>query len=93
MSNGEDHLNSFTSYIPFIGLMVGKAQQQSPIVTRLIESAIIGAVLLYGTVQILGNDIDWLKKEMSQINGRIEQVERNQIDAMRFMYQNTRKAR
>ena len=89
MSHGEDQINSITHYIPFIGLMTGKAQQHSPIITRLVEAGIIGAVLLYGTVQILGTDINWLKKEMEQMNGRIGQVERNQIDALRYMYQNT----
>ena len=91
MSSGEDQINSFLHYIPFVGLMAGKAQQHSPIVTRLVEAGIIGAVLLYGTVQILGTDIDWLKKEMQQMNGRISQVERNQIDALRYMYQNAGK--
>ena len=89
MSNPEQ-LHSLINYIPFIGLMAGKTEH-SPIITRLVESAIIGGVLLYGTVQILGNDIDWLKMEIGQINNRIENVEHNQVDVMKFMYRNAEK--
>lgn len=81
MSNGEDHISSFLNYIPFVGLMAGKAKQHSPGITRLIEAGII----VYGTVQILGNDINWLKDEMKQMNTRITQVERNQHETLLFM--------
>ena len=57
-------------YIPFFGLAVGNnTAGTTPIVTRLIEAAIIGAVIMYGTVQVLGERIDniaTVQKEMKQ---------------------------
>lgn len=55
-----------SQYIPFISLAVGGHKQQ-PVVTRLIESAIIGGVALFGTVQVLGERIDNLKAQVTEL--------------------------
>ncbi|MDP1586316.1 MAG: hypothetical protein Q8M07_01110 [Prosthecobacter sp.] len=67
----KEFASDVAQYIPFIGLAVGGHQQQ-PIVTRLIESAIIGGVVLFGTVQVLGERIDHLKNQVTEL--RTEQA-------------------
>ena len=61
----KEHLNDLVSYIPFVGMAVG--HQQHPMITRLIESAIIGGVVLFGTVQVLGERIDNLKLQVTEL--------------------------
>lgn len=55
-------------YIPFIGLAVQGAQhQQNPAITRLLEAAIIGAVTMYGTVQVIGAKVELLSIQVNEL--------------------------
>ena len=71
----------FWHAVPFIGLMVKPPNGviSGSLITRLLEAAVIGGVVMWGTVQVLGTDIDWLKKQVSEINykqdARIERLE------------------
>lgn len=72
----------FWHAVPFIGLMVKPPTEGTPmwsLITRLLEAAIIGGVVMYGTVQVLSKDIEWLKITVSEVNQkqdkRIERIE------------------
>ena len=56
-------------YIPFIGLAAQGMQQHAgnPVVTRLMEAAIIGAIAMYGTVQVLSAEIKGLSVQVSEL--------------------------
>jgi len=56
-------------YVPFVGLAVQGAQHHSssPAVTRLMEAAIIGAVTMYGTVQVIGTKVDVLHIQVQEL--------------------------
>lgn len=56
-------------YIPFVGLAVQGAQQHAgnPAITRLMEAAIIGAVTMYGTVQVLSTEIKGLSIQVAEL--------------------------
>jgi len=54
--------------LPFVGLVLGN--EHAPIIAKLIEYAVIGGVILFGTVQVLGNKIDDVGAQMN----RVEQV-------------------
>ena len=66
-------------WVPFVGLAVGTKNSYHPVIVRLLEAGIIGAVVTWGTVQVLGNDIAWIKSTMQQQtqqqNVRIERLE------------------
>jgi hypothetical protein len=65
----------FLQWIPFIGLAVKSPGAQHPLVIRLLEAAIIGAVVTWGTVQVLSNDIRWIRDSIAQQNQRIDRLE------------------
>lgn len=56
-------------YIPFVGLAVQGVQQHAsnPAVTRLMEAAIIGAVTMYGTVQVIGAKVEVLSAQVTEL--------------------------
>ena len=63
-------------FIPFVALAVG-SPIPTPLVTRLMEAAIIGAVVTYGTVKSIGSDIDYIKQEIVSIKAEQIQVRRD----------------
>lgn len=67
-------------FLPFVGLMMqnNDAHNHTTLVTRLIEAAIIGGVVLYGTVQTIG-------EQLNGIEHRVEQVE-NKVDGISGLY-------
>lgn len=56
-------------YIPFVGLAVQGVQhhQNNPAITRLMEAAIIGAVTMYGAVQVIGAKVDALSTQVIEL--------------------------
>jgi len=67
--------------LPFVGLVLGN--EHAPIIAKLIEYAVIGGVILFGTVQVLGNKIDDVGAQMNQVervlisqDARLRAVER-----------------
>lgn len=77
MSEGDlnliQRLAEHASAIPFIGMMTKRAEGQ-PIITRLIEAAIIGGVVMYGTVQAVSKDIIWLKSGLTEVKSSIRDM-------------------
>ncbi len=51
--------------LPFIGLVMGN--EHAPIVTKLIEYFVIGGVILFGTIQVLGTKIDDINIQMNKV--------------------------
>jgi hypothetical protein len=45
-----------------------------PILTRLGESAIIGGIILFGTVQVLGERINGIKEQVSALSHDLEKI-------------------
>ena len=66
-------------WVPFIGLALQPTGGHTPFMTRLIESGIIGAIILFGTVQVLGERIDGLStvihSQQASQDKRIERLE------------------
>lgn len=63
-----DHWRHVVESLPFIGLMAGgPGPHQSPALTRLIEAAIIGGIVLYGTVQVLDAQIKAVHSDLTEI--------------------------
>lgn len=62
-------MKDLLQYVPFIGLAVQGAQSHAanPAVTRLAEAAIIGAVTMYGTVQVIGTKVDVLQAQVHEV--------------------------
>lgn len=69
----------WAEYMPFIGLMAGKPIGSTPIFTRMIETAIMsvvaGAVGIYVGVEVIKNDLAYLKAGVSETNAKIEKLE------------------
>lgn len=68
--------------VPFVGLMVKPTPENAQtwaLITRLLEAAIIGGVVMWGTVKVLSNDIDWIKRQITEVNtkqdARIDRLE------------------
>lgn len=62
-------------HIPFIGLMVNS--DHSPIITRLIEAVIIGGVVMYGTVKVLGARVDHVSARLDRVQVEIQHMRRD----------------
>lgn len=67
----EDKLHKIPEYLPFISLVNGT---HTPLVTRLVEAAILGGVITWGTVQVLGERIDNLAQTQREIKYEIKQI-------------------
>lgn len=67
------------NWIPFVGLAVNgnKTNWHSPLVVRLIETVVIGGVILYGTVQVLGSEIDALQRDVNEIKQDVRDMRRD----------------
>lgn len=67
------NFEQITNCLPFIGLATAN-QQHSPLVTRLIEAAIIGLVTAFLTVNEVKKDLEWSQKLTSQ---QLKSIERD----------------
>lgn len=83
----KDAVEHGTQFVPFVGLaMQGKGgAMKSPLITRLLESAIMGGVLLYGTVQVVGNDVTWIKGVMVEMREEMKDHRKQLLE----LYQRT----
>ena len=75
----DDNCRHLLDYIPFLGLISGKAQTATPLTTRLVEtavmSAVAGAFATYVGVEILKNDINTIKTTIDKIEDKIDKVD------------------
>lgn len=85
--------NSWTQLLPFVTLASARAGEhaQRPLVTRIVEGVIMGlaggAMGTYITVQVMANDIQWLRStvssEIADIKSDLRRVEDRQFEAQR----------
>lgn len=63
--------------LPFVGMVMKKdMQQHQPIITRLLESAVLGAIVLYGVVKVVETDITWIKRDLVEVKTDIREIRR-----------------
>lgn len=67
--------SNWSHVIPFLGLITNPGAA-TPIIMRLVEACIIGAVIMFGTVQAIGTDIDWIKAELHEVKQDIKELRR-----------------
>lgn len=69
----------WAEYMPFVGLAAGKPIGSTPIITRMVETAIMsvvaGAVGIYVGVEVIKNDLQYLKQGVTETNVKIEKLE------------------
>lgn len=70
-----EHCRHFIDFVPFLGMMTGGVQN-TPLVTRLSEAAIIAAVstgiALFAGVKVVESEVDNTKTQLNQIEANIE---------------------
>ena len=70
-----EHLRQFLSHLPFIGLAITR----DPIlISGLIQATVVGAIMLYGSVQIIGTKLDDMGRDLRRV------VVTQSIDASRL---------
>lgn len=69
--------HSILNALPFIGMALSSGEGQGRVFTRLVEAAIIGGVVTWGTVQVLGADIDWLKQSVTELKADLKELRRD----------------
>ena len=50
-----EHVRQFLSHLPFIGLVITR---DPTLISGLIQATVVGAIMLYGSVQIIGTKLD-----------------------------------
>lgn len=73
--NEHNYVTHALDYIPFVGLATRQAGQATPVITRLMEAAVIAGITLYGTVSILQTDMRWLKQSMVEMRQDFKEVQ------------------
>ncbi len=76
-----EHLRQFLSHLPFVGLVI----THDPIlISGLIQATVVGAIMLYGSVQIIGTKLDDVGQDLRRVvatqgvdASRLRAVERN----------------
>lgn len=75
-----------SEFIPFLGLAAGKPIGSTPMLTRMIETAIMsiiaGAVGVYVGVEVIKNDLQYLKSGVAEVNHKVEKLE-NKVEQIR----------
>ena len=66
-------------YVPFISLMAGRPSSQTPLFTKLLETAIMsavaGAFATYVGVELLKSDVSQLKTSIKEVDGKVEKLD------------------
>ena len=82
--------HSWAEYMPFLGLAAGHPSGATPIVTRIIETLIMsmvaGAVGVYVGVEVIKNDLMYLKQGVNETNIKIERVDEKVEQIRRDLY-------
>ena len=82
--------HSWAEYMPFFGLAAGHPYGATPIVTRIIEtmvmSVVAGAVGVYVGVEVIKNDLMYLKQGVNETNIKIERVDAKVEQIRRDLY-------
>ena len=76
----------WAEYLPFVSLVAGKPIGTTPIFARMVETAIMsivaGAVGVYVGVEVIKNDLQYLKTGVSEVNTKVEKLE-NKVEQIR----------
>ena len=82
--------HSWVEYMPFFGLAAGQPAGSTPIITRIIEtmvmSLVAGAVGVYVGVEVIKNDLIYLKQGIAETNIKIERVDTKVEQIRRDLY-------
>lgn len=82
-------LRELAQYVPFLSLInqnhstnerEGDGMEpfwRHPLVVRLLESVIIGALVMYGSVQKITLELDYVKRQAAEIMVRVEATSQN----------------
>lgn len=69
----------WAEYVPFLGLAAGRPIGSTPIFARMAETAIMsivaGGVGIYVGVEVIKNDLAYLKQGVNETNTKIEKLE------------------
>jgi hypothetical protein len=73
-----DQLREVAQWVPFFSLMNRNSEPPGPwthpLTIRLMEAAIIGAIVLYGTVQATETKLDHLGEQLKQVREEVSEV-------------------
>lgn len=75
-----DSLREMMQWLPFVSLMNrnpsahGAGPWSHPLTIRLLEAAIIGGVVLYGTVQATETKLDHLGEQLQQMRAEVQEI-------------------
>lgn len=79
----------YSQYIPFMSLMAGNPQN-TPLITKMIETAVMsvvaGAVGVYVGVEVIKNDLTYLKAGISETNQKVEKLDEKVEQLRRDLY-------
>jgi hypothetical protein len=68
--------DTWVDRLPFVAIATkGERSTASQLMVRLGEAAIIGAIVMFGTVQTLQHDIESIKSTINEIKANIEKIE------------------
>ena len=70
-----EHLRQILSHLPFIGLAITR---DPTLISGLIQATVVGAIMLYGSVQIIGTKLDDVSQDLRRV------VVTQSIDASRL---------
>lgn len=80
----------WAEYLPFISLMAGHPAGSSPLFTRIVETAIMsivaGAVGIYVGVEVIKNDLLYIKDGIRATNVKVDQVDAKVEQIRRDLY-------
>ena len=80
----------FLSYLPFFGLMAGQSNGSTPIITKLLEAAVMSlvtsAIGVYVAVEVLKSDLNYLKSYATETNSKVEKVDAKVEQLRRDLY-------
>lgn len=73
-----DQIREVAQWVPFFSLMNRNPEPPGPwahpLTIRLMEAAIIGAVVLYGTVQTTQAKLDYMAQQLNQVREDVSEV-------------------
>lgn len=74
------YVRDHSAYIPFVGLAmqqtgsVAHGATQNPLIARLIELGVVGAMFLWGTQQVFDQRLDTLAERQTETRAAVENV-------------------
>ena len=70
-----EHGKTWRDLTPFLSTIGRERSTASQLFVRLAEACVIGAIVMYGTVRTLENDIDGIQQDIREIKSDISRIE------------------